>query len=58
MAYDAIMPKATLLTRRRVYFADGSFAEMRVWSVAVRVPPSPHDYKYSLAYIVNGERVI
>jgi hypothetical protein len=40
-----------------VYFADGSFVEMRVWSVTARVPPSAHEYKYSLVYIINGERV-
>jgi len=58
MAYKAIMPRATLVTRRRMYFADGSFVDMRVWSVAARVPPSAHEYKYSLVYIVDGERVI
>ena len=58
MAYNAIMPRATLVTRRRMYFADASFVDMRVWSVAAQVPPSAHDYKYSLVYIVDGERVI
>jgi hypothetical protein len=52
------MPKATLLTRERMWLSDGSFLDMRVWHVPARVPPSPHDYKYSLAYIVRGKRVV
>ena len=29
-----------------------------MWSVPARVPPSPHWFKYSFVYIVNGVRVI
>lgn len=52
------MPSATLIFRERVVFADGSYAVLRAWSVPEPVPPSAHGYKYSLAYIVRGERVI
>jgi hypothetical protein len=52
------MAKATLLSDRRFEFADGSFWRIRLWSVPESVPPSTHHLKYSLVYIVNGERVI
>ncbi len=49
---------ATLLVDRRVIYEDGSFTEFLIWSVPAPVRPSRHRYKYSLAYVVNGERVI
>jgi len=50
--------KATLLIRERVVFDDGSLAEMVVWRVPRPVPPAPHGFKYRLAYIVDGKRVL
>ncbi len=58
MAKNSIMPKAALVLRRRVAFEDGSFVALRAWSVPSPVPPSRHDYKYSMVYIVEGKRVI
>jgi hypothetical protein len=49
MASFAIMP-AELLRRERIVYPDGALVEMVVW----RVPR----YKYSLAYIVGGKRVL
>lgn len=62
MARYAIMGpgrgKAELLIRERIVYPDGALAEMIVWRVPSPVPPGSHDFKYRLAYVVNGERVI
>lgn len=50
--------KATLLIRERVVYPDGSMAVMVVWRVPQPVPPATHRFKYRLAYIVGGERVL
>lgn len=50
--------KARLIIRERVVYDDGSFAEMVVWQVPAPVPPSPHGFKYRLAYIEDGKRVL
>ena len=52
------MARASLLSDRRLWFADGSFVAIRVWSVPEPVPPSGHVFKYRLVYIINGERII
>jgi hypothetical protein len=49
---------ATLVIRERVVYPDGAVAEMVVWRVPSPVRPSRHDFKYRLAYVVGGERVI
>ena len=59
MALNAIgMPDAILETDERFYYPDGAFVAMKVWSVPMPVPPTQHGYKYSLVYIINGERII
>jgi hypothetical protein len=50
--------EATLVIRRRVAFGDRDFAEMVVWKVPEPVPPATHGFKYRLAYIVDGRRVV
>lgn len=50
--------RARLLIRERVVYPDGALVEMTVWQVASPVPPSRHRFKYSLVYIVGGERVL
>lgn len=57
--YWYIIPlmKAKLVRRNKVYDEDGNIIEVKMW----RVGPSSdkfHGYKYSLVYIVGGERVI
>lgn len=52
------MPRASLISKERVEYADGSFAEIIIWSVPAPVEPARHDYKYRLVYIVQGERII
>jgi hypothetical protein len=51
-------PPATLVIRERVVYPDGAVVEMVVWRVPSPVKPSRHDFKYRLAYVVGGERVI
>jgi len=62
MALYAIMGprsrKAELLIRERIVFPEGALAEMVVWRVPSPVPPGTHTFKYRLAYIVDGERII
>jgi hypothetical protein len=57
MASSATM-KATLLIRRRVVYEDGAIAAMVVWKVPEPVQPTTHGFKYSLAYVVGGHRVL
>lgn len=49
---------ARLIIRRRVAFGDRDFAELVVWLVPEPVPPTDHGFKYRLAYIVQGKRVL
>ena len=50
--------KAQLLMRRRAADADGSFAEYVVWQLPKPLPPSPHSFKYRLAYVENDVCVV
>jgi hypothetical protein len=50
--------KADLITRFRNISEDGTGIEMVIWLVSESVPPSEHNYKYRLAYIENGCRVV
>lgn len=50
--------EATLLIRERVSYEDGALAELVVWQVPTPVPPSRHNFKYRLVYIVQGRRVL
>ena len=49
---------ATLLIRERVVYPDGGIVEMVIWRVAQPIPPSRHRFKYRLAYIADGSRLI
>jgi hypothetical protein len=57
MAYFAIM-WTELLRRERIVYPDGSVVEVVVWRVPRPVPPTSHGFKYRLAYIVDGKRVL
>jgi hypothetical protein len=52
------MGKATLLFAERRELATGDLLQVRIWAVPEPVPPSAHALKYSLVYIVAGERVV
>jgi len=47
--------KAVALIRRRVVLAADAFVEIAVWRVHEPVPPSSHEFKYRLAYVVAGD---
>lgn len=51
------MPKAELVIHRRVVEPDGSLVEIKIWQVP-KNPRQPHGFKYSLVYIVEGQRVL
>jgi hypothetical protein len=46
--------KARLLLDERQLLAPDAFVALRIWQVPRNVRGSAHDYKYSLAYVVNG----
>ena len=50
--------KAVELVRRRVVYSESVFAELVLWRVPTPVHRSLHQYKYRLAYIVDGVCVI
>jgi hypothetical protein len=49
---------AVALIRRRVVLAADAFVELAVWRVPKPIPPSTHEFKYRLAYVVAGECVV
>ena len=49
--------KAILIKYVKVVEDKGNIIEVRLWKVHP-VPDKPHGYKYSLVYVVNGNRVI
>ncbi|MBW5823291.1 toxin-antitoxin system TumE family protein [Yersinia enterocolitica] len=51
------MPAVELMNLR-VQIADNAFASIRILQVEPPIKGSDHRYKYSLAYVVNGECVM
>lgn len=49
--------KAILVHHTRTTDELGNTVEIKMWKVPVS-PDKPHGFKYSLVYIVNGERVV
>lgn len=50
--------KAELITRFRDFSDEGTGIEMVIWRVPEALPPSEHQYKYRLVYVVEGTRVV
>jgi hypothetical protein len=50
--------KAELLLRERHQLDSKSFVELRVWRVPRSLRGSGHEYKYALAYVVEGDCVL
>ena len=50
--------KAELLLHRRQWISRFELVEMKIWRVPCPVPPCEHEYKYSLVYIREGQRII
>ena len=50
--------KAVELVRTRVTFSQAAFAELVLWQVPKPVAGSTHEFKYRLAYVVDGVGVV
>jgi len=50
--------KATLVARTRIVYAENAFAELVLWRVPAPVAGSAHEFKYRLAYVVEGDCVV
>jgi Family of unknown function (DUF6516) len=50
--------KAQLLLKRRLLLNEAAFAEIVIWQLPAPLDGSVHDYKYRLAYVVNGVCVL
>ncbi len=49
--------KAIELFRTKDMYGDG-FIEIVIWKVPAPVAPSEHSFKYRLAYVVKGRRIV
>lgn len=49
--------KALLEHHTKVIEDNGSIIEIKIWRVSVS-EHAPHGFKYSLVYVVNGDRVV
>ena len=52
-----LVEKTKLIKHVKVREDTGNIIELKMWQV-MPSPDKPHGYKYSLAYIANGKRVI
>ena len=50
--------KAVELLRTRIVFSENAFAELVLWRVSKPVTGSAHEFKYRLAYVVDGVCVL
>ena len=50
--------KAALVARTRIVHAENAFSELVLWKVPLPVAASTHQFKYRLAYVVNGVCVV
>ncbi len=51
------MPAIELMNRR-IQMDENAFASIRILKVKPSIAGSQHHYKYSLAYVVNGECIM
>lgn len=50
--------KAVELLRTRIAYSESAFAELVLWKVPESVAGSAHEFKYRLAYVVDGVCVV
>ncbi len=50
--------KAVLVTRHKDVSPEGWITELVIWRLPAPVPPCRHRFKYRLAFVVGGRRVI
>lgn len=49
--------RAALIQKERIKLGDDAFADVVIWAVPQPVHASAHDYKYALAYVIDGQCV-
>lgn len=49
---------ARLITHEKVVDELGNVIEITMWEIPAPSKDKPHNYKYSLVYVVDGDRVI
>ncbi len=52
------MKNARLVRHNKVIDEEGNIVEVKLWRLVKPSTDRPHGYKYSLVYIVGGQRVI
>lgn len=50
--------KAGLLKHHRQRLPNGGLVEMKIWKLPCPVPPCGHAFKYRLAYVLDGKRIV
>lgn len=50
--------KAQLLLKQRLVLSEIAFAEIIIWQLPAPLDGSEHDYKYRLAYVIDGNCVL
>jgi hypothetical protein len=50
--------KTELVFHQKVTGEKGDTVEIKIWKLSASTPDKPHGFRYSLAYILNGRRVI
>jgi hypothetical protein len=50
--------KAVLINYQKVTDELGNTIEIKIWQLSEPKEDKPHGFRYSLAYIVDGERII
>jgi hypothetical protein len=49
--------RAELVFHEKTVEPDGSIVEIKIWSVP-KAPDKPHGYKYSMAFVKAGRRIL
>lgn len=50
--------QAKLITDFKDVTPEGGLIQMVIWRVPGSVPPSTHNFKYRLVYVMNGVRIV
>ena len=56
MTYSGV--RAVLISHTKRGFNDGSIREVKIWRLPTPLRPSEHGYKYSLVFVVDGQRLV
>jgi len=50
--------KTQLVMHEKINDDDGNTVEIKIWRLPGKTKDKPHGFRYSLAYIVKGKRVV